>query len=153
MPESLRVGKIIETAANDVFLTARDNNYKMHLAMKLSVDEAERVHKHELAKLRQLELEEDTRVKQLIKDRLEQAREKAFEKEKKEKDKDRRTNIEKIDFVRVDHLQKTQQKYKNLDNIAHKAGKTHHREVDEMLEKKAKDEILNAKSSFARSQL
>jgi len=52
-------------------------------------------------------LEEDTRVKQLIKDRLEQAREKAFEKEKKEKDKDRRTNIEKIDFVRVDHLQKT----------------------------------------------
>jgi hypothetical protein len=44
-------------------VTARDNNYKMHLAMKLSVDEAERVHKHELAKLRQLELEEDTRVK------------------------------------------------------------------------------------------
>lgn len=63
MPETLRVGKIIENAANDVVATARDNNYKMHLAMKLSVDEAERVHKHELAKLRQLELEEDTRVK------------------------------------------------------------------------------------------
>jgi hypothetical protein len=63
MPESLRVGKAIESAANDAVVTARDTNYKMHLAMKLSVDEAERVHKHELARLRQLELEEDTRVK------------------------------------------------------------------------------------------
>lgn len=63
MPESLRVGKAIESAANDAVITARDTNYKMHLAMKLSVDEADRVHKHELARLRQLELEEDTRVK------------------------------------------------------------------------------------------
>jgi hypothetical protein len=63
MPESLRVGKAIESAANDAVVTARDTNYKMHLAMKLSVDEADRVHKHELARLRQLELEEDTRVK------------------------------------------------------------------------------------------
>ena len=72
---------------------SRDANYKMHLARKVAHDETERVRKHEALRLKQLELEEELRVRQIIKDRQEEQREKAFEKTKREEAKERAANF------------------------------------------------------------
>lgn len=65
------------------------------------------------------------RVRQLIQERNENAREKAFEKIKREEAKEKKADFQKLDFTRVDHYTKTQQKYKTQDNVAHKAGRDH----------------------------
>jgi hypothetical protein len=72
--------------------------------------------------MRQLEIEEEVKVRQLIRERDSIAKDKAFERVKKEESKERKDEFKKIDFVRHDHYDKVQKFYKNLDNIAHKAG-------------------------------
>jgi len=70
----------MQSGPRDEMLPARDSNYKMHLGRKLCNDETERVRKHEALRQKQLDIEEEHRVKQIICDRKENAREKAFEK-------------------------------------------------------------------------
>jgi hypothetical protein len=48
------------------------------------MDETERVRKHQEVRMRQLEIEEETKVRQLLKDKQDLQRDKNFEKSKKE---------------------------------------------------------------------
>jgi hypothetical protein len=50
---------------------------------------------------------------------------------KKEDEKDRTTEISKIELARADHYDKNKQNLKALDNKAHKAGKDHLTEVEQ----------------------
>jgi hypothetical protein len=70
----------MQSGPRDEMLPAHDSNYKMHLGRKLCNDETERVRKHEALRQKQLEIEEEHRVKQAIQERKEAAREKAFDK-------------------------------------------------------------------------
>jgi hypothetical protein len=120
----------MQSGPRDEMLPAKNANYKMHLGRKLCNDETERVKRHENIRQRQLEIQEETRVKQVIADRKENARDKQYEKSRKEEAKDAKDKFGKLDMTRDEHLKKTRREEKDLDNTAHKAGKDHHKDVE-----------------------
>ena len=120
----------MQSGPKDEVLMSHEANYKMHLGRKLCQDETERVKRHENIRQRQLEIQEETRVKQVIQERKENAREKAFDKNCKEEAKDAKDKFAKLDNTRVEALTRTRKKEKQDDNVAHAAGKTHHKEVE-----------------------
>jgi len=89
-------------------------------------------------------------VKQVIADRKENAREKQYEKFRKEEAKDAKDKFTKLDMTRDDHLKKTRKHERDLDNTAHKAGKDHHKEVEAHTAKKEADMLQYATDQHNR---
>lgn len=90
---------------------SKDANYKLFLGKKLTNDEVKRVKSLQIAKQTQLDNEQELRVKQLLKDKRETLREKNYNKLLKEESESAKAKFEKLDFVRSEHYEKTQQKY------------------------------------------
>ena len=95
-------------------------------------------------------MQEELRVRQLIRDRQEVNKEKNFVKAKKEETKERQQEFQKIELTREEAYTKTQKHYKTLDNVAHQAGKDHIREVESSIEAKIKQVEQEAQSSHNR---
>ena len=79
-------------------------NYKMYQGKKLVNDETNRVETHETIRKKQLEIEEENRVRQIIKEKQEMAREKGYTIRLKEESTERNANFAKINYVREDHF-------------------------------------------------
>lgn len=123
----------------------------MYQGKKLVNDETNRVDTHETIRKKQLEIEEENRVRQIIKEKQEMAREKGYTIRLKEESTERNANFAKINFVRVDHFEKTKHKYQTLDNIAYKAHKDHIVEIDNHYEKLASDMENEAQQAYLRA--
>jgi hypothetical protein len=68
----------------------RITNYKLAQAQKVTHAEKERVKRHQEVRNRQLELEEESRVRHMLKDNQASAREKKFERWQREESKERK---------------------------------------------------------------
>lgn len=68
----------------------RITNYKLAQAQKVTNSEKERVKRHQEVRNRQLELEEESRVRHMLKDNQTSAREKKFERWQREESKERK---------------------------------------------------------------
>lgn len=128
----------------------RDANYKVYLGRKIAKTENERVDNHKQIREKQLEIQEETRVRQMIKEKKELQRERKYGETQREESKDRADNFAKIDLVRLDHLSKTHQKYQTLDNIAFRAHKDHMTEMEALTEKHRQDDASHSTQSYMR---
>lgn len=64
-----------------------------------------------------------------------------------------RDAVAKVNEVRRDKLTKTKVKYRTLDNEAHKAGKEHHKAVDQGYLDQAEKMLKDAEAAGSRAQL
>ncbi len=72
-------------------MPSRDLNSKLLQARKLTLNQTHRVSKHEILRKRQLEIEEEIRISQLIREQSKTAREKKFQKSKLEEMKEKKS--------------------------------------------------------------
>ena len=128
----------------------RETNFKAYMGKKIAKQETERVNNHEQIRTRQLEMQEETRVRQILKEKKEQMREKKYSEFLKEQSKDAREEFNKINIVREDHFDKTQKKYKEMDNEAYRAHKAHMQEMEDLTEKHRQDDLQYSKDSHYR---
>lgn len=87
-------------------LPQRDTNYKAFQGKKLASHENKRVDYHETVRKKQLDMQEERRVKEIIKERKEEKREKKYNDFCKEQRKDMEDTFGKINTARQDYFEK-----------------------------------------------
>lgn len=102
----------------------------MQRAQKITAFETDRVDKHENIRERQLELTQEARVLQILKEKQDQARWNAFKERMQEEQEMQTHNFQTIQTVRDEHYKKVQSKYKHLDDLGYAAHKEHMVEVE-----------------------
>lgn len=106
-------------------LPQRDTNYKAYQGKKLAAFENQRVDHHESVRKKQLDMQEERRVKEIIKEKKEERREKKYNDFRKETKKDMADTFGKINTTRADYFEKNAAKKRELDKEGYQAHKDH----------------------------
>ena len=113
-------------------MAQKDTNYKAYLGKKIAKCETERVDNHESIRKKQLDLCEEKRVREILKEKKEERREKKYNDHLKEQNKDRKEEFDKVNTKRLDYLARKNTIRTDLDREGYKAHKDHIVEIDEL---------------------
>lgn len=144
---------IREQSQEDLYdsVLSKDVDYRIFKAHELIQREKERIEKHKAVRANQLLMEEEARVKHLIREREYLLKEQAFQQVRQEIAADRNLAFQKINTIREQHWDKVQQENQRIDEVSYAAYPVHIREVEERFLRLKQEELIEAQNSHDRA--
>jgi hypothetical protein len=128
-----------------------DLNYRLGKARKIAFDEFDRVGKHEQARRRLIQLEQQERVKALLSERHEQEKQRYIARCKKEVASSKLEQYQFLKLKRNDILAQTHSQMRLIESLAVKAAKAHKEDVRKHIDKLHEQQKSNEIAHFNRS--